>query len=309
MDRWGVDGCESRFNQIVDHLVCQAAKRRIPDLLSRPVAKVWLRKAIDSAKSIENPSQPAKYTTPDNRWTVAVTTAPRRDCTLRQCIESIRACGWEPVIFAEPESTKSDAFTITNESRKGVWHNWLASARWSIDNTDAELIITVQDDSLFHPDSKSFVESIQWPSDDAGFLSLYTPKHYTIRGDNGVRPPGINRIATRALWGACALVWKRDVLRQVIDHTIAKGWTGARPRSGSPSVIQNRRDNPHTIANSDTAIGKIVNALGRSMWFIDPSPVQHIARHSTIGHGDNTGRRNAWRIADHGRPLAEQVQR
>jgi hypothetical protein len=71
--------------------------------------------------------------------------------------------------------------------------------------------------------------------------------------------------------------------------------------------MQRRRDNPHTIANSDTAIGKICNAMGLGMYFVDPSPVDHIARFSTIGHGGNNGRRNAYRIADHSLPLAYQV--
>jgi hypothetical protein len=102
-------------------------------------------------------------------------------------------------------------------------------------------------------------------------------------------------------------VWRREVLSSVIDHRIAKAWAGARPKSGNKAVIQRRRDNPHTIANSDTAIGKICNAMGIGMWFVDPSPVSHIARYSTISHGDNTGRRNAYRIADHSLPLSYQV--
>lgn len=239
------------------------------------------------------------------KWFSAVTTAPRKDCTLLRCVESMRIAGFDPVIFAEPGATQSDCETIANPQRLGVWHNWLASC-YSALASDADFILTVQDDSVFHPDSREFIELIQWPK-NAAFVSLYTPKHYSKGRDKKFRPVGINRIVTRSLWGACALVWRPDVLRRVVYSDIAKRWAGARPRSGNVSVIERRRNNPETIANSDTAIGKIANDLGLSMYFVDPSPVSHIARYSTIGHGGNDGRRNAYRIADHSLPLAYQV--
>jgi hypothetical protein len=238
-------------------------------------------------------------------WFVAVTTAPRKDCTLIKCLESIANCGWSPVVFAEPDSTQTNHETITNPQRLGVWHNWLASCRAGV-ASGADYVLTAQDDSLFHPDSRDFIESIDWP-ERAAFVSLYTPKHYTVAKNKTLRPCGVRRVQTRSLWGACAFVWRRETLASVIDHRIAKAWAGARPKSGNKAVIQRRRDNPHTIANSDTAIGKICNAMGLGMWFVDPSPVDHIARYSTIGHGGNDGRRNAYRIADHSLPLSYQV--
>lgn len=256
---------------------------------------------------------------PKHRWYVAVTTAPRKDCTLEKCILSLRSCGWEPTVFAEPGSTLTDALTVHNTEKLGVWYNFLKSARHALES-DADIIMTVQDDSLFHPDSKSYTESILWPAANCGFVSLYTPKHYTIyenrtlkllrRKDPNtpeLRPVGVNHIFTQSLWGACALVWPRKVLEALVEHRIAKHWVGATPRSGNPAVYKSRMANPSMIANSDTAIGKVLNAMNKTMWFVDPSPVQHIAVHSTISHGSNTGRRNAYRIADHIIPLAEQV--
>lgn len=234
-------------------------------------------------------------------WFVALTTSPRRGCTLERCIRSLVDAGWKPTVFEEPGSTKTNATTLTNPTRLGVWRNWLASAQYAIDQTDAKRILTVQDDAIFHPDSKSFVESIPWPSRNAAFLSLYTPKHYSTN-----RPRGINRIHTRSLWGACALVWDRDALARVISHEIALTWLGANAKSGK-AVYAKRKENPSMIANSDTAIGKVCNAVGLSMWFVDPSPVYHAAIHSTISHGDNTGRRNCGRCADHSKPLIPQV--
>lgn len=303
MDRWGIAGCEERFDEIVSHLVAQAKKHKLTKLLgpvNRIVATKWLTMAIENAKE-------AKSKRPENGdWFVAVTTAPRKDCTLQACIDSIRAAGWEPTIFAEPDSTQTDAKTFTNEKRLGVWHNWLKSAEKALESS-ADLILTVQDDSLFHPDSRTYTESILWPAKSAGFVSLYTPKHYSTHHDGSLRDVGVYRIATTSLWGACALVWPRKVLEKVVIDSIAKTWIGVRPKSGDPNVLMKRRLEPWRIANSDTAIGQIANKLKRTMWFIDPSPVSHIAEFSTIGHGGNGGRRNCFRCADHLIPLAKQA--
>jgi hypothetical protein len=213
-------------------------------------------------------------------------------------------CGWAPTIFAEPKSTTVRGYEVfTNKSRMGVWHNWLRAARWAIDQR-AEYIITVQDDSLFHPQSREFIESIQWPA-DAGFVSLYTPKHYSLDSRKQLRPAGVRRVYTSSLWGACALVWRPEALAAVINHPIAKTWLGV--RGSTPAVMEKRKADPALIANSDTAIGRICNAIGLGMYFCDPSPVSHIARFSTIGHGGNDGRRNAYRVAHHGKPLLQQI--
>jgi hypothetical protein len=321
MNRWGPAKCRKRRWLIIKWLQQSAEKSGLP--FSAFAAGALLDLAIANAekKGKKNIIQrmPSRK---DERWAVAITTAPRKESTLEACVDSLRVCGWEPIAFAEPGAEAiADVHTVWNERRMGTWHNWIRSARWCLENTQAEWIMTVQDDSLFHPDSKKFSEAAMWPSEDAGFLSLYTPKHYTIRRDNTVRPVGINRIVTKSLWGACALIWQREVLKSVITHPIAVNWMGAAPRtvvnidgrrhkrkrSELQAIYDKRRKDPSMVVNSDTAIGKILNAMGRTMWFIDPSPVQHIARFSSIGHGGNEGRRNAWRIADHDKSLLEQV--
>lgn len=253
------------------------------------------------------------------KWYIAVTTAPRKECTLLSTLESLEDCGWQPVVFAEPGSTPTDRLTYHNSERLGIWRNWVHSIRIALES-DADIIMTVQDDCSFHPESKSYMESIVWPSSDCGFVSLYTPKHYTFyapsvlktlrRKDPDIgpmRPTGINRIYTQSLWGACALAWPRKVLEKVAQHRLMEHWVGATPRSGNPAIYKKRMENPSIIANSDTAIGKIMNQMNKSMWFIDPSLVTHTARFSSISHGGNTGRRNAYRIADHTIPLSEQL--
>jgi hypothetical protein len=285
--------------------------RGVGDVIEKVVSSIGIRKkkgcGCGSAQAKLNRIIPFSTSRADRSWAAVVTTAPRPECTLHQCVNSLRVAGWEPVIFAEPDSyVVEDAETIINKKKLGVWHNWVHACEWAMKHTKADRILTVQDDALFHPDSKTFTDSILWPSADAGFISLYTPKHYNqVNGTD--RPVGVNRVRTRSLWGACALVWPRNILRQVLDHKVAKSWMGARPRSGSKSVMESRGKNPALVQNSDTAIGKIINRMRREMWFVDPSPVQHVGTVSTVGHGGNQGRRNCGRCADFKQSLEHQV--
>ena len=305
MNRWGVEGCKQRFDQIVDRLVQKGKENPImgwiPSAASRIAAKSLVSRAIRSAEKLP----PTKF-----KWFTAVTTAPRQDCTLQRSIDSMIIAGFDPVIFAEPDSTKiKSCETIQNKKRMGVWYNWIQSCEYALKNTDANVIMTVQDDSLFHPDCKTFSEKILWPQEDAGFVSLYTPKHYSIvpKFKTRQRNTGVNRVYTRSLWGACALIWPREILQAVMENEITINWLGAPTRSRSKSVMDKRRADPTLVQNSDTAIGKIMNRMKRSMWFVDPSAVEHISQHSVVGHGGNRGRRNCMRCAKWAESLEDQV--
>ena len=308
MNQWGAEGCRQRFDSIVEHLVKKANALPllgwIPSIATRTVAKRLLTVAIERADK-KNVASNSNF-----EWFTAVATAPRKDCTLQQCIDSLIVAGFNPTIFAEPDSTKIESSpTIVNPKRMGVWYNWLNSCEYALNNTSASVIMTVQDDSLFHPDSKTFAEKILWPAKDCGFVSLYTPKHYSVvpRFKTKERDVGVNRVYTRCLWGACALIWPREVLEAVLEHEVTKTWLGAPTKSRSQSVMDKRRANLALVQNSDTAIGKIMNRMKRSMYFVDPSPVEHISQHSVVGHGDNKGRRNCKRCAKWAEPLEDQV--
>lgn len=276
---------------------------------AKRVIDIWLDRAIAAGTMQETVPQIRKVET-RRSWAVGVTTAPRKDPTLTACVDSLHAAGWDPIVFAEPGSLETNATVIQNKTKRGCWHNWLHSAKWLLKNTDADVLLTVQDDAVFHPDSLEFADSVLWPREDAAFLSLYCPKHYQVKnGDAGHWKPGVRRVTTTSLWGTLAVAWDRQTLQQVVNHHIAKTWLGVGPvkKCERAAHFETRRRDPSRINNSDTAAGKICNLLGRSMWFCDPSPVRHIAKHSVISHGGNKGRRNCYRCADHKRPLADQV--
>lgn len=276
---------------------------------AKRVIDIWLDRAIEAGtKQAIGPNIRSVKTR--RTWAVGVTTCPRKDPTLAACVDSLHAAGWDPIVFAEPGSEKTDARVIQNETKLGCWHNWLNSAKFLLEHTDADVLMTVQDDAVFHPDSLEFVDSVLWPREDAAFVSLYTPKHYQVQHGNPDHwKPGVRRVTTTSLWGTLAVAWDRDTLEKVVDHHIAKTWLGVGPkkRCQKAAHFEIRRLDPSRINNSDTAAGKICNLLGRSMWFVDPSPVVHIAKHSAIAHGGNKGRRNCYRCSDHAKPLADQV--
>lgn len=297
MNRWGVEGCRERIDTIVGWLSEEARKRSsasavVPTIVYRTLVK----KAIDRAEKAEEPKPP-----PHPEWFVAITTAPRKDPTLYECVGSIRKAGWEPVVFAEPGSPPTNCETVANPERLGVWHNWMAAMKLGL-QTDAQYILTFQDDVVIHPDSRQIAEHAI--ADCSGFLSLYTMRKYgRMRGN------GIVRIHTKSLWGACALIFPRNVAERVVAHEIAQNWLGATPKTKATrhQTYENRRRNPHRIGNSDTAIGKVMNALKLPMEFVNPSAAIHIARYSAMGHGGNSGNRNCDPCADFEKPLWEQV--
>jgi hypothetical protein len=312
MNIWGPDSCEKNRKHIVQHMVNESKDRAllswVPDSATRLVANKLLSTAISRTEN--------QHTDPNNKWFCALTTAPRPASTLKACVESLQVAGFEPFIFAEPNSTllgeELGPFVIHNKEKRGVWFNWLASIEYALENSDANIIMTVQDDSLFHPDSKTFLEEhVLWPDSLTGFVSLYTPKHYNKKPNKktALRPTGVNRIITRSMWGACALVWPRKVLEALIEHKTCKQWMGAPTKTKTywEKVKEKRRNEPWRVQNSDTAIGKLMNHMSRTMWFCDPSPVQHFAQTSAINHGDNKGRRNCGRCANWSESLADQI--
>jgi hypothetical protein len=229
------------------------------------------------------------------KWSVVMCTAPRKYPKIQTTIDCLAEAGWlDPVIFSEPDSFVSTAKTIHNEKKLGVWKNWLKSANYAL-NTDADVIMTVQDDIWIHPESKQFAEGCLWPK-DCGYLSLYTPAHYsTIKG---VRKPwGIYPITTKSVWGAMCLVWHPETLRQVVNADRGKNWVGLRSRLGTKEYNR-RKENSQLVRNADTVLGHIINRdLGKKIYYCNPSCCQHISEDSSIGGRPAAGNRAASFVA------------
>jgi len=211
---------------------------------------------------------------------IGITSAPRKEPTLAHTIQSVRDCGYEPVVFAEPRTKVPEGVkTIWNPSRLGIWKNWKQLAERGLASGE-EIIVTLQDDIDLHPDTLSFVERTS--SSITGLLSLYTSKFYG-RG----KPPGVHHIKARHLWGACALAFTRESLTTILSHQRALSW---------------ERD-----TGQDIVISNILYDLSLPMHFVVPSPVSHISPYSTVGHGDNSNYRNCHKQANKSISLESQV--
>lgn len=241
-----------------------------------------------------------------NNVFVAVTTAPREESHLLSCLESINAAGWKPHVFAEPGSTPSNDYdTLTWESRQGLWRNWLAAVDFGL-KSEAEYILTVQDDCLMHPDTKALVDCIPEPR-RMGYLSLYTPSHYQ-EDQNGNPIRGIYTVEVASMWGALALLFHRDTLKQIVTDQRAIHWLGIKPKGASINWREEQKAHPERIKNSDYIIGSIVSySLAKLLYYVSPSPCYHSASISSVGHSGNTGKRNAKYIANFQQPLIPQI--
>ena len=240
-------------------------------------------------------------------WTVLVTTAPRRDCTLSRCLISLTDCGWDPVVFAEPNSTPTEWLTFHNSEKKGAWHNWKSSIEWALNNTSSDLILTIQDDVIVHPESKTFIEDCLWPSPNTGFISLYCPSHFQYRAGYVAKTPGLYQMQVKLIYGACALLFPRKVLEQMVETKIFKSWMGLQPKTNVFEIMEQRKKDSSIIKHIDNAISDMLKELGRSYWYVVPSLSEHISPHSTLGHAPNVGRRHAGKLAKATIPLHEQI--
>jgi len=240
-----------------------------------------------------------------NDITVVVTTAPRIECYLEDTLNSIDACGWKPMIFAEPGSTKTRFPSIEWTTRQGLWWNWKLASQWAIEQ-NTRYIMTVQDDCLFHPDTKKVLDRLpELPN--MGYLSLYTPAHYQEDQD-GNPIKGLYTVAVSSAWGALSLIFERETLIKVLQDDRAKNWIGIKPKDASSNWREEQASHPERIKNSDYIIGSILSyTLAKNLYYLSPSPCFHSAKYSSVGHSGNSGNRNAKYAADHSQPLFPQI--
>lgn len=225
----------------------------------------------------------------NGNWAVAVTTAPRGTVNLHDCLASLVRNRWSPWIFAEPGSdlTGCDMFTVTqNETKLGAWYNWVNSCETVLKETDAEYILTVQDDTVIEDGAREWIEA-NMPPADFGMASLYTSQKYDREKWHKGRE-GWYWVNTEYLWGACAMMFHRDVLRELVDHRKAQNWRGVRRRSNGS--VQ-RED--HQVQNVDTAVSIVLKRMSKRIYFCNPSLSQHIGVVSATGHGGASGNRSA----------------
>ncbi|TWU08250.1 hypothetical protein [Stieleria varia] len=209
------------------------------------------------------PSKHGKLT----RWAVGVTTAPRRQCTLTPCLESLIASGWsEPHLFVDGPVEIDDAFASLQRTCRpepmGAWPAWCAALRTLLTQyTDADALMIVQDDAMFPQteSTKTYVESMLWPGDRDSIVSLYTSTDDMLN-ENAWRP--LPRVW---VYGAVAMIFTPDQARDLLECE----------SRGLLNIING-------TAGIDTRIGHWADQRGIEVWHPSPSLVQHIGQVSSV---------------------------
>ncbi len=203
---------------------------------------------------------------------IGLTTAPRKDITIDQTINSLGRSGWTDIhIFAEPESYIPDSPYVNNVSRRktvyGAWKNWFYSLYELYNGYAADYYFLCQDDVIVGPNTRELVEKIIWPA-DAGLISIFCPDMYKGRAK-------LNRVIDGpALRMAQTFIFPKKVVVGLLNSK--EIW-----RLGGNVQIDNR-------------VGSYLHSVNLYPYFHTPSLAQHIGHTSTIWPDvDATGMRAA----------------
>ncbi len=230
---------------------------QVPSIVSRLDPRSWRPKKV-------------------RRWSVGITTSPRRRPTLDQCIDSVRHAGWNaPRLFVDgrldlPSNGTSLPRTI-RDIPVGAWPNYFLSlAELMMHDPDADAFLLLQDDALICPYSglREYLETALWPSGRAGIASLYCSGAYT-------QPKrGWYRYRGRWQWGGLAFVFSRRAAQRFLRDR----------------YVFMHRWRPAGQANIDGVIGRWAYRRRVPLYYPTPSLVQHIGETSTVWRSSRADR-------------------
>lgn len=205
-------------------------------------------------------------------FSLGMITAPRATPVVEESVRQLRLGGFEQSLhlFAEPESPWQAAKGVSvhrHPARLGSWGNFRFAAEYLLEQSQVPFLLLCEDDILLSHDAalglQHAVETL--PTENLGYLSLYTPWHNVIRQrlQKGWQalPVGGNT------WGALAYCFSRDSLRLVLDEC--------------PPA------DPQRTVDADIVISSLFAARGRACYFHLPSLCAHAGRQiSTLGHNN-----------------------
>ncbi len=211
------------------------------------------------------------------RWAVGVTTAPRAQPSLADCLTSMKSAGWtDPRLFVDGHVDVPEPFDglprTARTPQLGAWPSYyLALAEMLMREPAADAFLLVQDDVVFAPgfDVRTYLEQAFWPGKKPAIVSLLCPGPYT-RPDPGWYPFNDDWI-----WGAQAFVFSPLAARAFLADT---------------SVVCHRdsRDRNPT-ADIDWCVGQWASRHKQPIYYPTPSLVQHVGQISSLWQG-----RRAW---------------
>lgn len=209
-----------------------------------------------------------------SEWAVGVTTAPRRQPTLHQCLDHLTRAGWEaPHLFMDGAVRVPERFghlpgTLRNPA-VGAWPNhYLALFELTLRQPDADAYIILQDDAVIYDGEnvREYLEQALWPRGAAGVASLYCAEPDTASSF------GWHRQRKAWVWGALAFVFSRAAAQKYL-----RDWRVCQHRWGPRGSWAHGG-----LTLVDVVIGLWARRRRIPVWFPTPSLVQHIGETSTL---------------------------
>lgn len=202
------------------------------------------------------------------KWSVGVTTCPRRLSTIDACLDSLNAAGWRDVrLFMDDEvelaPRHADLPRSVRIPRLGAWPNYYASlTEMVMRDPQADVYMLVQDDTLFygHSGLRDYLERFVA---DCDLVSLFCPRDYSRR------EPGWYVLEEAWFWGALAFVFSRPVAQTFLtdQRVMSHRW---------------HSDYGGGVKGIDVVIGSWAERVGADVYYPSPSLVQHIGEVSTM---------------------------
>ena len=212
-------------------------------------------------------SQRAKAPT-ELSWAYGVTTVPERfGRLLPQTLDSLEAAGFpEPRLFIDGAFSCPDKFARYNSTCRGepalrTFGNWVMSA-WEliIRHPNADRYAIFQDDFVTYKNLRQYLEQTEYP--DKSYLNLYT-------FPSEEKPQAGFHVSRQRGKGAVALVFNNDALRTLL----------AQPHITFRSLSAKRG-----WRAVDGGIVEAMRKIGYREYVHNPSLVQHIGTHSSMGN-------------------------
>jgi hypothetical protein len=215
------------------------------------------------------PRPPSRYGPRVQEWAVAVTTTPRKQATLDRCLDSLIATGWtSPRIIADGDvaiSAKWNHLPMTQRTPQiGAWPSYyLTLIELMMRQPHADAYMIVQDDVVMfrHSDLRVYLESILWPDQRPGIVSLFCSRAYAQSN------PGWHKLEKNLVWGGPALIFSQEAAIQVVSDL---------------QVVRHRFQGERGLANIDGLIGAWAWETETPVFVSTPSLSQHIGHVSSL---------------------------
>lgn len=223
---------------------------------------------VDLGRALPSPTR--RHGPKVANWAVGITTAPRRLPTLACCLDALIGSGWKaPTLFVDSSTDLPPRFAglsrTTHDPKVGAWPNYyLALTELTLRSPEADAYMILQDDALLihHPGLRNYLETMLWPCDGPGIVSLYCATDYA-KAD-----PGWHELPPPWFWGALAFLFSPDAARRFLVD---------------PMVLSHRRRGPEGgLAGIDVLIGMFAQRNEIPIYYPSPSLVQHIGQVSTL---------------------------